>query len=246
MWGAVTPERYRRLRSALSRRQPDLTIMLDRVNKAHNLSAVIRSAESVGLLEVHAASVGAVPEISKSPARGAAKWTRLVTHESTQDGLEALKKRGFLLVGADVGPDSVSFREVDYTQPTAIVMGAEKYGLSEDSRRLVDRLIHIPMMGLSGSLNVSVAAGLILYEAQRQRWEAGLYEDCRLAPDQFASLLFEWCYPLVSAYCREKQLEYPSLDDEGRPVGSIEGMTVEAIRAVMRERERGGLGVRAG
>lgn len=244
MVGAVTPERYARLKAALSRRQPDLTIMLDRVNKAHNLSAVLRTAESVGLLEVHAASVGAVPEISKSPARGAAKWTSLVTHETTAEGLQVLKSRGFRLVGADVGPDSVSFRCFDYTGPTAIVMGAEKYGLGQESRQLVDGVIHIPMMGLSGSLNVSVAAALILYEAQRQRWDAGLYEGCRLAPEQFSRLLFEWCYPLVAAYCREKQLEYPSLNDQGRTVGSIEGMTVEAIQANMRERERRGLGAR--
>jgi len=117
----------------------------------------------------------------------------------------------------------VDFRSMDYCQPTAIVLGNEKEGLTDDLRSHADGLIHIPMQGMVESLNVSVACALILFEAQRQRLDDGFYADQRLDPKRHADTLFEWLHPKVARFCRERNLAYPKLNDQGDIVEAIPG-----------------------
>ncbi|MBI3924082.1 MAG: tRNA (guanosine(18)-2'-O)-methyltransferase TrmH [Armatimonadetes bacterium] len=231
----MTPDRFQRLKRALACRQPDLTAVLDLVNKGHNVSAIMRSCDAVGILDMHAVWQPHLAQVYDAHAGGSGKWIRLFLYDSVQEAIQGLKARGHVIVGADLQERSIDFRDHDYTRPTAVVMGAEKYGLGEPARRLLDGCIRIPMMGLSASLNVSVAAGLILYEAQRQRAAAGFYEQRRLDEPTYREVLFEWCYPELAGYCREHGLPYPRLGESGEVLEPVGGHDPERLRTELRK-----------
>ncbi len=211
----MTPERFSRLRAALACRQPDLTVLMDSVNKSHNVSAILRTADAVALQCLHAISTTAAMRRHHMIAGGAKRWVALVLHPSTELAVAALREQGFRLVAAHAGDGARDFRDVDYTRKTALMVGAELIGLSAEALAAADELVEIPMHGLGMSLNVSVAAGAILLEAERQRRAAGMYDQCRLSPEEFERTLFEWCYPDIAARCRERDRAYPPLSADG-------------------------------
>jgi tRNA (guanosine-2'-O-)-methyltransferase len=94
-------------------------------------------------------------------------------------------------------------------------MGQEKYGASKEAIALADQEIVIPMMGMVQSLNVSVAAALIRYEAQHQRQKVGAYDKVSICKQDMDRILFEGCHPALFQRCTEKGLPYPELDDKG-------------------------------
>ncbi len=165
----MNPERFQKLARALGRRQPDLTVLMERVHKSHNLSAILRNCDAVGVLEAHVIPPEEGLQIHSHTSAGTAKWVRLVRHHTIQEAIEELKGRGFRVLAAHPGPDAVDFREVDFTVPTALMMGAELLGLSDEALELADLRISIPMVGMAQSFNVSVATALLLFEAFRQR-----------------------------------------------------------------------------
>lgn len=211
----MTPERFGRLRRALTRRQPDLTVLMDRVNKSHNFSAILRNCDATGVLEAHVVPPAKGLDLHHGTSAGTKKWVEVRRHDAVAEAVTHLKDRGFTILAAHPSDDSVDFREIDYTGPTAVMMGAELHGVSPEGLQLADRHVVIPMSGMVHSLNVSVATALILFEAMRQRESAGLYAESRLAPDDFDRRLFEWAYPSIAANRRKKGRGYPALTDEG-------------------------------
>jgi len=212
----VTPERFAKLQRVLDRRQPDLTVYMDAVNKSHNVSAIIRTADAVGIHRLHALSTGDALRRHHMIAGGAVDYVELTLHRSTGDALTALRSEGWRLVAAHAGAGARDFRSVDYTAKVAIMVGAELGGLSDAALAAADEHVAIPMHGLGTSLNVSVAVGVILLEAERQRLAAGLYERSRLTPEERERTLFEWSYPDVAERCRQLGRAYPKLMDDGR------------------------------
>ena len=211
----MNPERFQKLARALSRRQPDLTVLMERVHKSHNLSAILRNCDAVGVLEAHAIPPEEGLQIHSHTSAGTAKWVRVVRHRTIQAAIQELKGRGFRVLAAQAGPDSVDFREVDFTVPTALMMGVELLGLSDEALALADLRVSVPMVGMAHSLNVSVATALLLFEAFRQREAAGMYDESRIDPDDMKRILFEWAYPRIARHCRERGKPYPSLGEEG-------------------------------
>ncbi|MEM7082644.1 MAG: tRNA (guanosine(18)-2'-O)-methyltransferase TrmH [Pseudomonadota bacterium] len=212
----MTPDRFRLIERTLRRRQPDLSVLADGVHKTHNVAAVVRTCDAVGVLDVHAVSPGGEIPRHHATNAGSSRWTRLHTHSDIQHAAEALKQQGFTLVAAHLSSRAVDFRALDYRQPTAIMLGTELDGVSQAGLACADEHVMIPMMGMVESLNVSVAAAVILYEAQRQRAAAGLYDTCRIPDATYRHILFEWCYPDIARRCREKQAPYPNLDENGQ------------------------------
>jgi tRNA (guanosine-2'-O-)-methyltransferase len=104
---------------------------------------------------------------------------------------------------------------VDYTQPVALALGTELFGVSEATLAVADTQVKIPMMGVTQSLNVSVACAVVLFAALQQRQAAGLYDRCRLHQDELARQRFEWLHPVLADYCKRHSLAYPALDEEG-------------------------------
>jgi len=96
-----------------------------------------------------------------------------------------------------------------------LVLGSELFGVSDQTLSYVDQQINIPMMGVTQSLNVSVACAIVLYEAQRQRRDAGMYDHCRLDDETLCQQRFEWLHPVLADYCQRHGLDYPALDESG-------------------------------
>jgi tRNA (guanosine-2'-O-)-methyltransferase len=127
-----------------------------------------------------------------------------------------LRAAGWRLVAAHLGEKTRDYRDVDYTAKVALMVGAELVGLSDAAKAAADDHVAVPMHGLGTSLNVSVAVGVILAEAERQRLKAGLYERSRLTADEREQTLFEWSYPDIAERCRQLGRPYPKLTADGR------------------------------
>ncbi|MEO0948674.1 MAG: tRNA (guanosine(18)-2'-O)-methyltransferase TrmH [Cyanobacteria bacterium J06641_5] len=216
----MLPRRFQKLKATLARRQPDLTVLMENVHKPHNLAAILRTCDAVGILDVHGVwefqEELELPENFPKTARGSQKWVYLQQHRETAGAIAQLQSQGFQVCAANLSDRAIDFRRVDYTRPTALLLGAERWGVRPKSAACADFEIIIPMLGMAQSLNVSVAAAIVLYEAQRQRLEAGLYERERLPPDRARNVLFEWAYPDLAQRCRDRGLPYLPLDNEGQ------------------------------
>ena len=211
----MTAKRYHRLRAILDRRQADLTVVMDNVHKPHNVSAIMRTCDAVGIPELHAVSTRESFRPSPSSSGGTGRYVKVHTHPSHAEAFRHVREKGLQVLAADLNPAAVDFRTVDYTLPTAILLGAEKPGVSAEALDLADGTIFIPIIGAVESLNVSVAAAVILYEAQRQRQAAGLYDVIQLDEETRQRLLFEWGYRRLAETCRRRKLPYPRLGPEG-------------------------------
>ncbi len=188
----MTPKRYAKLRSVLDRRQPDLTVLLDNVHKPHNFSAIVRSCDAVGAFEAHAVWPDPKLKPNHMSSGGTGKWVQVRVHPDLHTAVSALRDNGLQIVAAHPDEDALDFRQVDYTRPTAILLGAELDGVSDAGLRHADVHVAVPMAGMVESLNVSVAAGILLFAAQRQREAAGLYDHSRVDAEIYSRTLFEW------------------------------------------------------
>lgn len=207
------------MRAALDRRQPDLRVLLDGVHKPHNLSAVMRTCDAVGVMQAHAVWSGDRLAVHRHCSAGAGQWVDLALHPRVEEAVDALHGEGITVYAAHLSEQAVDFRQVDFTRPTAVLMGAERWGVSPAGAAAADGHVVIPMMGLAESLNVSVAAAVLLHEAQRQRLAAGFYDRPRLDPERYRRILFRWLQPRLAAHCDARGLRYPDLDEDGHVAG---------------------------
>ncbi len=187
----VLKSRAERIQKVLARRQPTLRVFMEKVVNEHNFSAILRTADAVGVLHVHYVySRCADPPIHPRITQGAHHWLRLHREESAPAALERLRKEGYRILVTRVDPTARDFREVDYTGNVVVVVGNEHEGVSPEVAALADERLWIPMVGMARSLNVSVATALVLYEAFRQREAQGMYATPQL-PEEEARMLFD-------------------------------------------------------
>ncbi|HHJ36621.1 MAG TPA: tRNA (guanosine(18)-2'-O)-methyltransferase TrmH [Gammaproteobacteria bacterium] len=219
----MTPERLSIIKSSLDRRQTDLTVVMENVRKPHNLAAVARTLEAVGGLEIHAITRLTSIRLTQMSAGGTKKWIKVSKHPTTEQGLGYLKQKGFQIIATSLCENSKDYREVDYTRPTAILVGEELEGISEQAMQIADESISIPMAGMVQSLNVSVASALVLYEAYRQRMAAGSYDSCSLDKETYMTLLFEACHPKIANCCQQKRIPYPAIDEDAQILEPLPG-----------------------
>ena len=213
----MTPQRFEKIKKVLAKRQPDITIVLDKVHKPHNLAAIIRSCDAVGVGNIIGVSSNKEKiNINLKSASGSNNWIKLQIHESIKTLLKTLKEKNMKIFIANNNNKSTDFRNVNFTEPCAIILGSELSGISDEATNFSNQEIMIPMCGMVESLNVSVASAIILYEVQRQRKEAGLYNHLRLTNNEYKKLLFEFSYPEVARVYKNKGKKYPNLDSDGR------------------------------
>jgi 23S rRNA (guanosine2251-2'-O)-methyltransferase len=170
----LTPWREEELLAAIAASQDPLVLALDGVQDPHNLGACLRTADACGVLALIVPRDRAAPlnATARKIASGAAETTPVVTVTNLARTLGLFKEAGLWIVGADAeGPQTAA--EVDLTGPRVLVMGAEGGGLRALTRRQCDWLARLPSRGAVENLNVSVAAGMLLYEALRQREASG-------------------------------------------------------------------------
>ncbi|WP_223670575.1 tRNA (guanosine(18)-2'-O)-methyltransferase TrmH [Kangiella shandongensis] len=210
-----SPTRYQKIIELLSNRQPDLTVFMDEVHKPHNLAAIVRTSDAVGIGHVHAVFPPEVRYSGHHTSSGSKRWVTTHKHPDLRTGIEQIKSQGMQVLAAHFSDKAVDFRSIDYTKPTCLLVGSELVGVSDEAAELADEHVIIPMVGMVQSLNVSVATALILYEAQRQRDEAGMYGELKVPQEEVDFILFNALHPSVKKYCDKHQIRYPKLNDEG-------------------------------
>ncbi|HEY1200108.1 MAG TPA: RNA methyltransferase [Niastella sp.] len=190
----MTPERRERLMGVLNKRQPDLTVVLENVQDPHNITAVMRTSDAVGIQEIYVLN-NKIPRHKKWGAKSsssAAKWLTVHQFSDVAECMADLRKKYDKIMTTHLATDAVSLYDINFTGSVALVFGNEHSGVSEEVRALADGNSIIPQMGIIRSLNISVACAVSIYEALRQKTNAGHYEQRRLPEEQFETLWKEW------------------------------------------------------
>ncbi len=165
-----TKGRLEKLKKVLQNRQRDLTIVCENIHDPHNVSAVLRSCDAVGVYQVFLLYTNEqFPKLGRKSSASANKWIDLKRYKNYDKVREALKRKGMNIYATYIDASAKSIYDIDWTLPSAIMVGNEHRGVSRECLNIADDLIYIPMLGMVESLNVSVATAVILYEACRQR-----------------------------------------------------------------------------
>ena len=192
----MTPERKAKLEYVLSRRQNDITIVLENVFDPHNISAVMRTCDAVGVQELYVLNTK-IPPHKKWGAKSsssAAKWLTIYQFANSEECLAELRKKYSKILTTHLSSDAVNLYQIDLTQPVALVFGNEHSGVSEEIRKFADGNFIIPQSGIIRSLNISVACAVTLYEAYRQKDLAGHYDKTKLNGEVLKELMDKWGY----------------------------------------------------
>lgn len=190
----MTPERSERLNSVLKKRQPDLTVVLENVFDPHNISAVMRTCDAVGIQDIYILN-NKIPPHRKwgdKSSSSAAKWLTIYQFTDAAECFTALRKIYKKIYTTHLSNDAVGLHDLNLTEPVALVFGNEHSGVSEDIIAMADGNFIIPQVGIIKSLNISVACAVSLYEAFRQKNNAGHYDSVKLQNDQLNILSNEW------------------------------------------------------
>lgn len=186
--------RQNKIVSTLKWRQCDLKVVLENIHDPHNVSAIFRTCDAVGIPKVSLVyTIEKFPKIGKKSSASAFKWVEREKYKSIENCYSELRKDGFKIYASSISEDSRSIYELDLSQKVAIVLGNEHRGVSNEASQLADERIMIPMFGMVQSLNVSVAAAIILYEAARQRIIKGKYEVSQISENELDQLVEQWC-----------------------------------------------------
>jgi tRNA (guanosine-2'-O-)-methyltransferase len=190
----MTPQRYQRLSSVLNHRQPDLTVVLENVFDPHNVSAVMRTCDAVGIQNVYILN-NRIPPHKKWGYRSsstAAEWLSVHQFTDAESCFEEVRKKYKKIYTSHLGEDSKGLYRMDFTESIALVFGNETFGVSDEIRKFSDGDFIIPQVGIIKSLNISVACAVTLYEAFRQKNEKGHYYENRLPRMDLVNLKEKW------------------------------------------------------
>ena len=190
----MTPERSKRLNDVLDKRQPGLTVVLENVQDPHNISAVMRTCDAVGIQDIYILNTQ-IPKHKKWGAKSsssAAKWLTVHQYTDAKECFAALREKFDKIFTTHLSSDAIGLHEIDFTQKVALVFGNEHGGVSEETIALSDGNFIIPQVGIIKSLNISVACAVSVYEAYRQKEIAGHYNVPQLVGEARAGLATNW------------------------------------------------------
>ncbi len=192
----MTPERSNKIKAVLSKRQNNITVVLENIFDPHNISAVIRSCDAVGVQEIYVLNTK-IPRHKKWGRRSsssAAKWLTVHQFDNVEVCFDELRKKYSRILTTHLALNSVSLYDVDFTQSIALIFGNEHSGVSDEIRALADGNFIIPQVGMIQSLNISVACAVSLYEAFRQKKLAGHYDQQQLTVEEYNNLTNQWSF----------------------------------------------------
>ncbi len=190
----MTPQRKEKLLSVLHKRQANITVVLENVFDPHNVSAVMRTCDSVGIQDIFVLNTRIAPHKKWGfrSSSSAYKWLTMHQFTDAEECFTVLRQRFSKILTTHLSDDAVSLYDVNLTEPIALVFGNEHSGVSEEIRDMADGNFIIPQVGIIQSLNISVACAVTIYEAYRQKLNAGHYNQPSLAADTTQALLTEW------------------------------------------------------
>lgn len=184
----LTEQRERKFQELASNRQLDLTVVLENVHDPHNIGAVMRTCDAVGISKIYLIvtdiRVWDKIELGMESSSGARKWVDVFVYDNCQKCFEHLRQEYDQILGTHLSQDSFSLYDIDFAKSTALVFGNEHEGLTEEALKYLDGNFTIPQFGMVQSLNISVACAVSCYEALRQRKVAGNYNKSELSRDQ--------------------------------------------------------------
>ena len=188
-----TERRLKKIKAVISARQPSLKIVIENIHDPHNVSAIFRTCDAAGIPVVSLIyNLEPFPKIGKKSSASAFKWIKREKFKEVQNCYNKLREDGFNIYAAALQDDADNLFNLDLTKKTAIVFGNEHRGLSNKAIKNADRLFTIPMFGMVQSLNVSVSAAIVIYEALRQRFNKGMYSKSEMSEAQIKILIDEW------------------------------------------------------
>ena len=180
-----------KLNRVLSKRQFDITVVMENVHDPHNISAVMRTCDAVGIQEIYILNTS-IPVHKKFGAKSsssASKWLTIHTFTETAACMQALRKRYSKIFTTHLSDEAVSLYNLDLTESVALVFGNEHAGVSDEIRKLADGNFIIPQVGIIQSLNISVACAVSIYEAFRQKGLADHYNQPNTAYDSIRKVV---------------------------------------------------------
>lgn len=190
----MTAQRFNRLTSVLNKRQPDLTIVLENVFDPHNVSAVMRTCDAVGIQDVYILN-DRIPPHRKWGYRSsstAAQWLSVHQFTNAEACFEEVSRKYKNIYTSHLGEASTDLYSMDLTSSIALVFGNETFGVSDNIRNYSNGDFIIPQSGIIKSLNISVACAVTLYEAFRQKKQKGHYDEPRLPESELMELQKQW------------------------------------------------------
>ncbi len=188
--GYLTEERKQRFLEVLQLRTRHITVAIEDVFQMHNTSAIIRSCDVFGVQEVHVVEDRFARMLDKNIAMGAEKWVDVHKYNNTRDCLAALKQQGYQIIATTPHDNSTLLSDFFPEQKSALFFGTEKGGLSDEVMQQADGFLKIPMVGFSESLNVSVAAAIIIQEVAHKVRTSQL--DWRLTDTEILEKRMDW------------------------------------------------------
>jgi tRNA (guanosine-2'-O-)-methyltransferase len=190
----MTEERKKKIESVLSKRQNDLTVVLENVFDPHNISAIMRSCDAVGVQEIYVLNTK-IPFHKNwgfHSSRSASKWISVFQFNNVRKCFAEVRAKYSKILTTHLSEKAENLYDLDLTQKTALVFGNEQYGVSEEAISLADGNFIIPQVGMIHSLNISVACAISLYEAYRQKQQAGHYHQQKLSGIEYAAISKQW------------------------------------------------------
>jgi tRNA (guanosine-2'-O-)-methyltransferase len=194
----MTPERYDRLTSVLNKRQLNLTVVLENVADPHNISAVMRTCDAVGIQEIYILNT-VIPKHKKWGAKSsssAAKWLTIHQFTDVKECFDALRKNYDKIYTTHLSTDAVGLYDLNLTENVALVFGNEHSGVSDELISWCDGNFIIPQVGIIKSLNISVACAVSVYEAFRQKNNAGHYDAPQISGAPLDKLRTAWGFEI--------------------------------------------------
>ena len=190
----MTPERNNKLKKVLLRRQANLTVVMENVHDPHNISAVMRTCDAVGIQDIYILNTK-IPRHKKwgsKSSSSAAKWLTVHQYTDAETCFTDLRKNYHRIYATYLSSDTISLYDIDFTDSTALVFGNEHEGVSKEIKDMVDANFIIPQVGIIQSLNISVACAVSIYEAFRQKKTARHYDKASLTEQRIDELMLQW------------------------------------------------------
>lgn len=193
----LSPRRLDRFRDILSRRTRHITVALEDVYQMHNASAVIRSCDVFGIQDAHLIEARFGRRLDKKIAMGAQKWVDVARYDTTASCIETLRRQGYRIIATSPRSSNLSPGELPLDKPVALFFGTEKEGLSGEVLDRADAAVRIPMVGFTESLNISVAAAIMLHELSNRLRSSGVA--WQLSDAEILEKRFEWAFKTVQS-----------------------------------------------
>jgi tRNA (guanosine-2'-O-)-methyltransferase len=188
-----TEKRIEKLTRVIKSRQPSLKIVLENIHDRHNVSAIFRTCDAAGIPLVSLIyNIEKFPRIGKKSSASAFKWVEKEKFKTVEECYTELRKEGYKIFASAISDTAKDIYQLDFTKKSAIVMGNENRGLSVEAINSADVQFKIPMYGMVQSLNVSVSAAIVIYEALRQRIKNHKFDESELSEKQIADMLNLW------------------------------------------------------